>query len=100
GRDLPGAGEHHGDGVLGGGDRVAEGGVHHHDPLGGGGGDFAVVDTDPGPADDAQTAGLGDQVGGQLGGRADGEAVVVADDLGEPRLVLAELLVGVELRAE
>ena len=31
GRQLPGQGEHHGDGVLGGGDRVAERRVHHHD---------------------------------------------------------------------
>ena len=98
-RDLPGAGEHHGDGVLGGGDRVAEGRVHHHDALGRGGRDIDVVDADAGAADDAQVAGLVDQVGGHLGRRADGEAVVVADDLGELRLVLAELRLEVDLDA-
>ena len=38
--------------------------------------------------------GPGDQLGGDLGRRADGEAVVVADDLGELRRVLAELAAG------
>jgi hypothetical protein len=35
---LAGEREHQGDGVLGGGDRIAERGVHHHDAGGGGGG--------------------------------------------------------------
>ncbi len=99
GGDLPGAGEQHGDRVLGGGDRVAEGGVHHHDALGRGRGDVDVVDADAGAADDAQGAGLGDQVGGDLGRRADGEAVVAADDLGELRGVLAERRLEVDLDA-
>ena len=56
GGHLAGQREHHGDGVLGGGDRVAEGGVHHHDAGGGGGGDVDVVDADAGAADHLQAA--------------------------------------------
>jgi hypothetical protein len=37
-RDLAGEREHHGDGVLGGGDRIAEGRVHHDDAARGRGG--------------------------------------------------------------
>ena len=44
------------DGVLGGGDRVAEGGVHHHDAGGGGGGDVDIVDADAGAADHLQAS--------------------------------------------
>ena len=43
--------------------------------------------------------GLGDELGGDLGRRADGEAVVGADDLGELRRVLAELRLEVDLDA-
>jgi hypothetical protein len=53
-RDLAGEREHHRDGVLGGGDGVAEGRVHHHDAARGGGGDVDVVDADAGAADDLE----------------------------------------------
>ena len=96
GGQLAGQGEHHGDGVLGGGDRVAERGVHHHDAGGGGGGDVDVVDADAGAADDLQVLGGGDDVLVGLGGRADGEAVVVADDLDQLVLGEAGLDVGVD----
>ena len=43
--------------------------------------------------------GLVEQLRGDLGGRADGEAVIVADDLGELVLVLAELGLEVDLDA-
>ena len=88
---LAGQGEDHGDGVLGGGDRIAEGGVHHHHAGGGGGGDVDVVDPDAGAADDLQALGGGDHILVRLGGGADGEAVVLVDDFqqfvfGEPDL--------------
>ena len=46
--------EHQGDGMLGGGDRIAERRVHHHHAARGGGGDVDIVDPDPGAADDLQ----------------------------------------------
>ncbi len=79
GGHLAGQREHHGDGVLGGGDRVAEGGVHHHDPSGGGGWDVDVVDADAGAADDLEARGRGDDVLVGLGVGADDQAVVIAD---------------------
>jgi hypothetical protein len=79
GGQLAGQGEHHGDGVLGGGDRVAERGVHHDDALGRGRRDVDIVDADAGAGDDLQLAGGGDDVLVELGARADGDAVIVAD---------------------
>ena len=78
--DLAGHGEHQGDGVLGGGDGVAVGRVHDHDAVRGGRLDVDIVDADAGAADDLQLLGLGQNLGGDLGGRADGQALVVADD--------------------
>jgi hypothetical protein len=77
--DLAREGEHHGDGVFGGGDRVAERGVHHHHALGRGVGDIDVVDADAGAADHLEPGGGVDDFLGDLGRRADGEAVVFAD---------------------
>jgi hypothetical protein len=91
GGDLAGDGEHHGDGVLGGGDRVAEGRVHHHDPARGGGGEVDIVDADAGAADDLESVGLLQQRGGGLRGGADGEAVIAADRGGQRLRILAEL---------
>ena len=65
-------------------------------PRGGGGRDVDVVDADAGAADHLQLLGRGEQLGGDLGGRADGEAVVVADDPGELVLVEAGLDVDVD----
>ena len=78
--DLPGQGEHHGDGVLGCCDGVAEGGVHDHDAAGGGAFDVDVVDADAGAADDAEAGGGVQQFLRDLGCGADREAVVVGDD--------------------
>src|SRR6202012_3098086 len=75
-RQVAGDGEHHGDGVLGGGDRIAERGVHDDHPLGGGGGDVDIVDPDAGPGDHLQPGGGGDDVLVDLGARADGEGVI------------------------
>src|SRR5690606_14206721 len=96
GGELAGAGEQHGDGVFGGGDRVAERSVHHHDAGGGGGRDVDVVDADAGAADDLQVLGRGDDILVGLGGRADGQAVIFADDLQQLVLGQAGLHVGVD----
>ncbi len=74
-RNLPRQREHQRDGVLGGGDRIAERRVHHDHALGGGGRDVDVVDADAGAADHLEVLGLLQELGGDLGGRADGEAV-------------------------
>ena len=77
--DLPRQREHHRDGVLGGGDRIAEGGVHHHHALGAGGGNIDIIHPDAGAADHLEVARGGEDVGGDLGRTADCEAVVPAD---------------------
>ena len=88
---MAGDGEHHGDGMFGGGDHVAEGGVHHDDPLPGSGWDVDIVDPDPCAADDFQVVCGSDQFLGRFGGRADGEAVILRDQVQQLFLVLAEL---------
>jgi len=96
GRKLPRQGEHHGDRVLGRGDRVAEGSVHDHDSGRGGGGDVDVVDADAGPADDLQIAGRGDHILVGLGGRPHGEPIVPSDYLDQFILRQTDLHVGVD----
>jgi hypothetical protein len=75
--------------VFGGGDRIAERRVHHDDAMRGGGGNVDIVDADAGAPDHFELLGLLQQLGGDLGRRADGEAVIVADDFGELLLVEA-----------
>ena len=87
-RDLAGERKHERDGMLGGGDRIAERRVHHDDAASGGGGNVDVVDADAGAADNSQFGRALEQLGRDLRGGADGETVIVADDLGE--LVLVE----------
>ena len=88
------------DGVLGGGDRIAEGRVHHDD---------AAARSRPGcrhcrrrcrrgRSPSASSAAAMHLVG-DLGGRADGEAVIVADDFEQLVLVLAEIGQVVDLDA-
>ena len=89
-RDLAGDREHHRDGVLGSGDRVAEGRVHHHDPFGAGSRDIDIIDPDPGPSDDLQIVGTRDQVCRRLGGRADRQAVILTNDIGQFLRLLAQ----------
>ena len=91
--------EHQGDRVLGGGDRIAEGRVHHDDALRGRGRDIDIVDADAGAADHLQVLRLLEDLRRHLGGRADREAVEIADDLGELVLVLAELRLEIDLDA-
>ena len=91
--------QHQGDGVFGGGDRIAERRVHHDDALGRGGGNLDIVDADAGAADHFQPRRLLDDFRGRLGGGADREAVIIADDLGELFLVLAEIGLEIDLDA-
>ena len=94
--DLAGERHHQRDGVLGGGDGVAEGRVHHDDALGGGGLHIDVVDADAGAADHPKLGCRGDELLGGLGGGANGEAVVVLDDLLQLVLREPDLHVGVD----
>ena len=94
-RDLAGQRQHQGERVLGGGDRVSEGRVHHDDALGGRRRNVDIVDPDAGAPDDAQALRPLENLRRHLGGGADRETVIAADDLGELFLVLAE--VGLEV---
>ena len=58
-----------------------------------------IVDADAGAADHFQLLGVVEDFGRHLGGRADGEAVVIADDGGELVLVLAEAGLEIDLDA-
>ena len=78
---------------------LPKGGVHDDDAARRGGGHVDVVDADAGAADHLEVLGVGEQLLGDLGGRADGEAVVVADDFGQLFLVLAEIGLVVDLDA-
>ena len=72
---------HQRDGVLGGGDGIAERRVHHDHAGGGRGGNIDVVDADAGAADHFQLLRRLDHIGGDFGRGADGDAVILIDDL-------------------
>ena len=80
GGNLPGEREHQRNGVLGGGDRIAERRVHHQHALRGRRGDIDIVDADAGPADDLQPCRRIEDFAGHAGGRPDGQPVIRADD--------------------
>ena len=86
--------QHQRDGVLGGGDRIAERRVHHDHAGGGGGRNIDIVDADAGAADDLQVLRGLDDIGGDLGRRADGDAVILIDDLEQFFLAQSGLHVG------
>jgi hypothetical protein len=88
--------EHHRDRMFGGGDAVAEGRVHHDDALLRRRRDVDVIDADPGAADDLQVGRGGEDVGGDFGGRTDGEAVIIADHRDQLVLGLAGDLVDLD----
>src|SRR3712207_2303459 len=69
--------------MLGGGDAVPERRVHYHDAARGGGRDVDIVHADAGATDHLQILGVVEQLGRRLGRRADGEAVIIADDGGK-----------------
>src|SRR5262249_24703101 len=91
GGDLTGEREHQADRVLGGGDGIAVGRVHHDHALGGRCREVDVVDPDAGAADHLEPRGAVEQLGGDLGGGAHGQAVELAEDVGELILVEAGL---------
>ena len=89
-RNLPRQRQHERDRVLGGGDRIAERRIHHDDAARGRRRNVDIVDANAGAADHLQVFGLFEDLRRHLGGRADGETVIVADGGGELFLVLAE----------
>ena len=80
-RDIARNGEHQGEGVLGGGDCVAAGGVHDNHAVLGGSLDVDIVDTDSGTADDLEVLGGLENLGSDLGLAADDQPVELWDDL-------------------
>ena len=96
-RDLPGEREHQRDRMLGGGDRIAERRVHHDHAASGRGRNVDVVDADARAADDLQFRRAFEQLGRDFGVGANGEPVIVANDLGE--LLLVETRFDVDLDA-
>ena len=80
-RDIAGQGHHHRDRMFRRGGGIAIRGVHDHNPLLAGGRDIDVVQADAGPPDNLQFVGRLEQVGGHLGGAADHQALIIADDL-------------------
>src|SRR5262249_17120890 len=83
--------------MLGCRDRIAERRIHHDDALGGRRGNVDVVDADAGAPDHLQAFCLLQNLGRHLGGRANGEALEIANDVGELLLVGAELRLEVDL---
>ena len=90
--DVAAEGEHQGQGVLGGGDRVRFGRVGDDHAAAGGSRDVDVVDAGSGPADHLEPLAALDQLGGHLGRRADQDRVVGGDrspssssDISRPR---------------
>src|SRR5665213_698125 len=85
--------------MLGGGNGIAERRVHHDDAARGGSRNVDIVDADAGTADNFQVLGLFENLGGYFSGRANGEPVVIADDLGQLFLVLAKTGLEIDLDA-
>ena len=87
-RDVAREREQQADRVLGRGDDGRLGRVRDDDPSTRGGIDVDVVHPHSRTADHAQSLGALDQVGGELGLRADDDRVVLADPLGEVAVVV------------
>ncbi len=85
--------------MLGGRDGIAERRVHDDDAARGRCRNIDVVDADAGPADDLQAFGAFQDLRRNLGCRADGEAIVIADNGGKLVLVLAERGLEIDLDA-
>ena len=95
-RDVAAEREHQRHRVLGRGDRVRLGSVGDDDAALGGRLDVDVVHARSGPADHLEPLGAVDQVRCELGGRADQDAVELADPLLELRAVPVEAELDVE----
>ncbi len=91
GRNLPCERKYERDRMLGGGNRIAERRVHDDDAARGGGRNVHIIDADAGAADHFQAVGLFQKFRGDLGRRADGEAVEAVDRRGKLVFVLAEI---------
>ena len=87
-RDVAREGDEQADRVLGCGDDRRLGRVRHDDPATRGGRNVDVVDADTGAADHLQPPGALDQLGGELGRRADDDPLVVADHVFELRVAV------------
>src|ERR1700722_17186804 len=83
--------------MLGRGDRIAERGVHHDHAASGRSWNIDIVDADARAAHDFQLHRAFEQLGCDLGVGANGEPVIVANDLGE--LLLFETRFDVDLDA-
>ena len=85
--EVAGLGQQQRHRLLGRREDVRLGRVHHHHALGGGRVDVHVVEADARPADDHQVRPGLDDLGGDLGGGADDEAVRARDRLEQRRRV-------------
>lgn len=90
-RKLAGDGEHQRDRMFGRRDRIAEGRVHDDDAAARSGRNIDIVDADAGAANDLQVRRRSDDLFRHLGGRADGQTIILADDFEQTVLVFAEL---------
>ena len=88
--NLAGDGEHHRNGMFGGGDGIAEGRVHHDHAFLRRRRDIDIVHANACAAHHLQIGGQRQKLFGDFGGRADGKAVILADDGGKRVFVLAE----------
>ena len=95
GRQLARQRQHQRDGMLGGGDGIAEGRVHHDHAGAGGGGNVHIVHADAGAAHNLQILRRLQHIGGELGGAANGDAVILVNDLEQFFLAEAGLHIGV-----
>jgi hypothetical protein len=81
---LPACQRHqHGNRMLRRGDGIAKGRVHDHNARSRGGGNIHVINADARAADDFQVLRALQDIGGDFGGRADRQTVVIVDDLGQ-----------------
>ena len=99
-RDVAGQRERQRQRVLGRGDGVRLRSVHDEDAALGRRDQVDVVHASAGAADDLQVGSLGDEVGRDLGRRADDQRVELADPLLERLLVPVEAQLDVEVLAE
>ncbi len=73
--------------------------IHDDDTAARGGRNIDIIDTDAGAADHLEVGSSRDQLLRHLGGGADGEAVIIADDLEQLFLILAELRLEIDFDA-
>mmetsp|Transcript_28774 Transcript_28774/g.54613 ORF Transcript_28774/g.54613 Transcript_28774/m.54613 type:complete len:268 (+) Transcript_28774:1277-2080(+) len=89
--DLAGDGEHHCNRMFGCGDHIAKGGVHDDHPLFAGRVLVDIVGADACATDNLEVDSVLEDRGCDPCGRADGEAIILADHFGQLVLVLAQI---------